>query len=124
MRGGGRYLSINTFAPIFLNEKWKIENGKFLTVMLNSFQHLTVLEVKLSAYKTLKQVQGDKKVFPLQGGGCHEVTGGGSSRRESFLQQTFSHIFSQTLFTQLCKNFPFSIFNYSFATKYGGLAHA
>ena len=101
-----------------------MENGKILTVMLNSFQHLASMEVKLSAYKTLKQVQGDKKVFPLLGGGCHEVTGGGSSRRESFLQQTFSHFFSQTLFTQLCKNFQFSICNYPFATKYGGFAHA
>ena len=72
------------------NGKWKIENGKILTVMLNSFQHLTSMEIKLSAYKLLKQVQGDKKVFPLQGGGrsCAyasklQMRGGGSSRRET-----------------------------------------
>ena len=129
--GGG--LSIIAFAPILSNEKWKIENGKYLSPLLGG-----VLACAVACVNILPQLgEGGRRPdgetssrreilnnFPLQGGGCHEVTGGGSSRRESFLQQTFSHIFSQTLFTQFCKNFPFSIFNYPFTTKYGGLAHA
>ena len=45
--GGGKSPVISTFAPFLINEK-------FLTVMLNLFQQLTNMEVKLLAGETLR----------------------------------------------------------------------
>ena len=160
--------SASTFALLFSNEKWKVENGKILSPLLvERIEHSTQSVVSVLGEGTSRREKSNKAPLLWGGRSCActsklQMRGGGSSRRVKLnllllavegwdeveacclfitppaIVVRYTHTIASSpskeefvacrdkvnILHDICKNFPFSIFNFPFITEYGGFAHA